>query len=127
MFLLDTNALLAALVAPERLGPRARSIISDHPHILFSPISITEIAIKTMLGKFLLDCDVVALAHQTGFQEIPYSAHAAQEVAGFPGLVRHDPFDRMLLACARANQAHFLTSDVFILGLGFDWVVDSSQ
>jgi len=43
----------------------------------------------------------------------------------FPELVRHDPFDRMLLPSAHANQAEFLTSDAFVLRL--QWVVFTAQ
>ena len=51
----------------------------------------------------------------------------AQEVTRFAGLVRHDRFDRMLRACAHANQAKFLTSETFVLRLELEWVVATTR
>ena len=42
-------------------------------------------------------------------------------------LVRHDPFDRMILATARAHGTQLITSDRKLLELGFDWIRDSSK
>lgn len=38
-------------------------------------------------------------------------------------VVRHDPFDRMILAQAHVERMRLLTSDQVLLGLGFDWIV----
>lgn len=51
MFLLDTNALITALVSPENLGSKTKRILQHESTVLFSSISLVEIQIKAMLGK----------------------------------------------------------------------------
>ena len=43
----------------------------------------------------------------------------------FPALVRHDPFDRMILAQAEAERMTLLTADRTLLVLGQTWIVDA--
>ena len=37
-----------------------------------------------------------------------------------------DPFDRMIMAAASANNKKLITSDSKILAMGFDWVLDAT-
>lgn len=37
--------------------------------------------------------------------------------------LRHDPFDRLLLAQALVERCRFLTADRRLLGLGRDWIL----
>ena len=125
MFLLDTNALIAALVSPENLGSKTKRILQHESTVLFSSISLVEIQIKAMLGKLNLDLDFLDLSLRTGFEELPFFAEASQEISRFTSLAKHDPFDRMLLASASHQRAKLVTSDQKLLNLGLDWVVDS--
>jgi PIN domain nuclease of toxin-antitoxin system len=59
-------------------------------------------------------------------REVPFDGKAVAELYSLPSLVRHEPFDRMILATARAHGAKLLTSDRKMLELGFDWILDSS-
>ena len=53
--LLDTHALLWAIIDPEQLSPAARSAITDPAaQVAVSAVSFWEIAIKSALGKLTL-------------------------------------------------------------------------
>jgi PIN domain nuclease of toxin-antitoxin system len=53
------------------------------------------------------------------------NAHA-DAMRTFPELVRHDPFDRLLVAQAYASDMDFLTADRALLNLGHDFIVDAT-
>ncbi|MCM3662196.1 type II toxin-antitoxin system VapC family toxin [Georgenia satyanarayanai] len=123
--LLDTNALLWVLAGQDELGARARALLAASRPAHFSAVSVLEITIKHMLGRIDVPGDVSAGAQRAGLGELPFRADHAAGLLDFPALSRHDPFDRMLLAQAATDQLRLLTSDRFLLGLGFDWVVDA--
>jgi PIN domain nuclease of toxin-antitoxin system len=112
--LLDTTYLLCALVSPELLSPQIADTLADRTtSVLFSAVSIWEIAIKSGLGRVTFHHDpgdVLRGARQTGFTELPVTSEIA---AGVAVLAAHhkDPFDRLLVAQALALPARLLTSD----------------
>lgn len=112
--LLDTNILLCALIAPEKLSAACQSqLTNSESDIYFSGVSIWEIAIKASLNKAdfnFLPEDIHALALQTGFSELPMQASHTYAVTHLPWHHR-DPFDRLLIAQALALPAYFITSD----------------
>lgn len=81
--------------------------------VVFSPVSIWEIAIKARLGRtdFAVQPDEIARAAiATGFSELPVQWRAAAAVADLP-LHHRDPFDRFLLAQAITESIHLYTVD----------------
>jgi len=113
-YLLDTNVLLAALLAPERLPADVVAALSDASvTVHFSAASIWEIAIKRSLNRVDFDFspqDIQDLAVRTGFIELPITGNACQPLVDLPWHHR-DPFDRMLIAQAKALPAYLLTTD----------------
>jgi len=114
VFLLDTNVLLAAVIAPERLAEEALTWLGDPGNeILFSAVNIWEIAIKRSLERDGFDFmpeDIERLALETGFRELPVRAAHCRSVARMPWHHR-DPFDRLLIAQSQALPARLLTTD----------------
>lgn len=113
-YLLDTHLLLWAGSNPERLSAKALAVFSDPQNeLLFSAVSIWEIAIKTGLGRddFKVDARVFRRALlDNGYQELAISSAHAVHLPDLP--TRHkDPFDRMLVAQATAEGITLLTSD----------------
>jgi PIN domain nuclease of toxin-antitoxin system len=108
--LLDTHAVLWWL-ADEELSTQARDAISDPENVIVvSAVSAWEISIKKALGKLAAPDDLEHQVRAGGFQPLPISiAHGI--AAG--QLVRHheDPFDRMLIAQARAEGLTIVTRD----------------
>jgi PIN domain nuclease of toxin-antitoxin system len=108
--LLDTHALLGWL-ADEGLTAEARDAIADPANfVAVSAASAWEISIKKAIGKLAAPDDLEAQVQAGGFVPLPISiAHAV--AAG--QLARHheDPFDRMLIAQARAEGLTIVTRD----------------
>lgn len=113
-FLLDTHLLLWAAAEPEQLSSVARSLITDQGNtLLFSPVSIWEVAIKRGLGRSDFTFDPRLLRRgllQNDYEELPLSSEHSVAVDGLPQLHK-DPFDRILLAQATVEGMTLLTSD----------------
>lgn len=113
-YLLDTNILLAATIAPERLPQGVVDLLRDSRNVVyFSAASIWEIAVKRSLNRDGFDFepeDIHRLALDTRFAELPVTAEQTYLVARLPWHHR-DPFDRLLVAQAKTLPAYFLTSD----------------
>ena len=99
-----------------RIGCAAetRDAIEDPANdILFSTVSIWEVAIKTRLGRpdFAVRAETIAKeALARGFAELLIRWQSAAMVADLP-LHHRDPFDRILLAQAITEPVHLYTVD----------------
>jgi PIN domain nuclease of toxin-antitoxin system len=114
-YLLDTSVFLRALIAPERLNPGARRLLSDESHSLFlSAATSWEIVIKYALGKLVLPATpatwVVSCMRQLGVQSLDITHSHAFELIALPEH-HEDPFDRILIAQARHENMALLTTD----------------
>jgi len=114
-FLLDTHTLLWSFNLSRLLTPRARLIIEDGKNeILVSAASAWEIATKVRLGKLPtgeeLASDLDRYLAQLGFEELPISIDHAVRAGRLPGEHR-DPFDRMLIAQAQAEDLKIISND----------------
>ena len=116
-FLLDTNLLLAAFIAPSTLPAEVQAQLCDPAHsILFSAASIWEIAIKRSLGREAFNFrpeDIQQLALDTGFSELPILSEHCHRIADLPWHHR-DPFDRLLVSQAQSIPAYLLTTDALL-------------
>jgi PIN domain nuclease of toxin-antitoxin system len=112
--LLDTQLLLWAAVAPERLSARAKREINDPENqLLFSAASLWEIAIKSSLGRanFSIEPRVLRRAMlDNGYIELPVNSEHAVNIDTLPPLHK-DPFDRLLLSQALVEGITLLTAD----------------
>lgn len=112
--LLDTHVLLWAAGEPDRLSAEARSLLLDDVNRLhFSAASLWEVVIKAGLGREDFRVDPVRLrrlltAH--GYAEVSVTSDHALALAQLPPLHR-DPFDRLLVAQARAEGMRLVTAD----------------
>lgn len=125
--LLDTNALIWLVHDSPRLGTLSRRLITDAPRVHFSSVSVAEISIKHRLGRVALpggDAFPEIFA-SSGLTELSLRAKHAGTLLGFGDLIRHDPFDRLLLAQATSERLRLLTSNATLLGLDQDWILDA--
>jgi PIN domain nuclease of toxin-antitoxin system len=108
--LLDTHVLLWWL-ADERLSAQARQAIGDADNTAFvSAASAWEISIKKALGKLTAPDDVEQQVESGGFLPLPITiGHGV--AAGELDRHHDDPFDRMLIAQARAEGLTIVTRD----------------
>lgn len=125
--LLDTHVCLWLLARPERIGPTAREAIVSAPSVRFSSVTIAEAALKRMLGRLDVPENLSEVLAQQGLSCLPLSEVHAAAIERFPALVRHDPFDRLLLAQASVERCSFVTADARLLSLGLDWVLDARR
>ncbi len=110
--LLDTAILIYAVESPERLTKRAIAVLENTENVLeLSAISLSEIAIKTVLGKLRLSADVARQAvADLDIRILPYTAEHAFHLFDLP-LHHADPFDRQIIAQALSEKIPILTSD----------------
>lgn len=124
--LLDTNVLLWLVHDSPRLGAVSRDLIGSAPRVHYSSVSVAEISIKHMLGRMPLPGGATfpEIFRMSGLAELPLRTEHASTLLEFDELVRHDPFDRLLLAQAQHERFTFLTSDSTLLALDQDWIID---
>lgn len=129
--LLDTQLLLWLAIAPERLPAALRGNLSDRRlPLLYSVVSLWEVAIKTSLDKpgFLVDATQLrAGLKQQGLQELGIAPEHCLAVQHLPWIHR-DPFDRLLVAQAIQAEITLLTADRILSGYGAQvvWVGNAS-
>jgi PIN domain nuclease of toxin-antitoxin system len=110
--LLDTAILIYAVEAPESLSKRATAALRNSENILeLSAISITEIAIKTSLGKLQVSPAIVRQALQDlDIRILNYGGDHALRLFDLPPH-HSDPFDRQIIAQALAEKIPVVTPD----------------
>lgn len=113
--LIDTSTLLWFISGSDKLSSTAREYICDLDNEIFiSMVSLWEIAIKTSLGKLelLLPFDRLISEHleQNAIMVLPIEK---QHLPKLIDLAFHhrDPFDRLIIAQAMAEQMPVVTSD----------------
>ena len=110
--LLDTVAFLFAIVDPDRLSRKARTVMRDPANQReVSVISLAEIAMKNAAGKLNLSReDAMEALSRLQVSMLPYAEAQVLELMTLP--VHHrDPFDRMLIAQALAEDVPVMTCD----------------
>jgi len=127
MLLLDTHVVLWIAIGSGQVGPDARRLIDQAAAVNVSAVSGVELAVKQMLGRIRLPSGFESWLQESGFVRLPLTWRHAQELARFPSLARHDPFDRMLLAQAASERLMFVTGDRQLIDLGLDWVLDAGR
>jgi PIN domain nuclease of toxin-antitoxin system len=127
--LCDTNALIWLLgdIDGASLGPNAKQLIRNADEVYASSVSVLEIRIKTMLGKLKSDNDLVDYISTAGLKSLSFDTSHADALTHFPSLVKHDPFDRMLIAQAEIEGMILLTSDSVLLELDDSLTTDSRK
>lgn len=109
--LLDTHVFLWCIKGDAKFSKAMRSKILHATEVYISSASIWEIAIKVKIKRLDANIDrIVEAIVESGFLELPISAHHAAAVSHLPGIHR-DPFDRLLIAQAISEPLIFLTAD----------------
>ena len=110
--LLDTVAFLFAIGDPDRLSRKARTVMRDPANQReLSVISLAEIAMKNAAGKLNLSReDAMEALSRLQVRMLPYAEAQVFELMTLS--VHHrDPFDRMLIAQALAEDVPVMTCD----------------
>ena len=112
--LLDTQLLLWAAGQPERLPLPARRMIEDGGNqLMFSAMSIWEVAIKSGLGRGDFRADARLLRRgllANGYDELAIAGEHIVAIADLPP-IHQDPFDRLLVAQSTIEGILLITTD----------------
>ena len=127
MLLLDSQVLLWLLDDSPRLGPHARQTITSAQGVHVSAATVWELTIKTMLGKMTVPADLSKRLPDQGLELLSLTGEHAEAIREFPELIRHDPFDRLIVAQASCTGLRLLTADQVLLDLRRDFILDASR
>lgn len=109
--LVDTCSLLWAVDAPEKLGAMAREVIgAEGNRVLVSSGTLWELSIKVGLGKLELPEDFFQELTELGYETLGIEEGHLVEYRKLP-LHHRDPFDRLLVAQAKAEGIPLVTCD----------------
>ncbi len=113
--LVDTHVLLWWLDDPTRLSEAAGAAIRDGANVVFvSAATAWEIVIKKTLGKLDVPDNLDEVLRECRFTPLPITIAHALAVLSLP-MHHRDPFDRMLVAQARAEGMTVVTRDPKVL------------
>ena len=113
--LLDTHAFIGWDSAPDKIPAATLLHLEDLKNVVVvSLASLWEIQIKTQLGKLALRTDLAEVLRQqqteNGISLLPISLPHILELDQLPHHHK-DPFDRLIIAQARIEQAAIITCD----------------
>jgi PIN domain nuclease of toxin-antitoxin system len=113
--LVDTHTFLWALLHDHRLTPKAKQILrSDEQELVFSLVSLWEIAIKIKTGKLnTIGSSVTYIRDEMdayGMQLLPIRYEHILQLESLPHH-HSDPFDRLLIAQALTESLPILSGD----------------
>jgi len=116
--LLDTHAFLWWITDSPRLSATARTAIADAENSVFvSAASGMEIAIKAALGKLELPKAAGAFVEEhlarNSFTALAVEMRHSLGVFDLP-LLHRDPFDRLIVAQAKAERLTIVSADALI-------------
>ena len=114
--LLDTHALIWWMTNSPSLPDTARRLMLDKRNtIVVSAASAWEMATKVRLGRIPAASDITRnfqeYLSQSGFESLPVSAEHGIRAGLLPGPQR-DPFDRMLIAQAQAENLTIVSNEL---------------
>jgi PIN domain nuclease of toxin-antitoxin system len=113
-YLLDTHAVLWFFDNPAKLSRTAYElIVNEDNEIYVSIASIWEVAVKVNIGKLDLKngfdrfCEMI---DENGFILLPIEFKHLRKLQNLP-FIHRDPFDRLLIAIATAEDLAFISVD----------------
>ncbi len=110
-YLVDTHILIWWVVGDFRLSKNAIKILLDPTNEVFvSLASAWEIAIKQISGKLLLHTTIDEAFKRSHFKTVAISMEHIISLYGLPK-IHKDPFDRLLIAQAQAENLTLITVD----------------
>jgi PIN domain nuclease of toxin-antitoxin system len=125
--LLDTHALIWWMTNSPSLPDSIRRLMIDKRNtIVVSAASAWEMATKVRLGRLPAASDITRnfeeYLTQSGFESLPVSAAHGIRAGLLPGPQR-DPFDRMLIAQAQAENLTIVSNELAFdsYGIGRAW------
>lgn len=113
--LLDTHTFLWAVSGDSRLSKKSQAALGSFENeLLFSAVTAWEITTKFRIGKLPgvepLLSGLSSTLRRLGFQELPITVDHTRS-AGLLKSAHRDPFDRMLIAQAIAEECLLVSNE----------------
>ena len=109
--IIDTHIFLWAIANNSKLNKKQTQALQTLSNTIYvSSISITELMIKSSIGKLAINFDPIEIAKKSGFELLNYSAQDALALKILP-FHHKDPFDRMLISQAINRKIKIMTAD----------------
>jgi PIN domain nuclease of toxin-antitoxin system len=109
--LLDSHVLLWWLGQPNPLSHNAKVAVADRRNKVFvSAATVWEIAIKVRARKLRIPEGMFDILPEENMISLPITNEHARRAAELP-MIHRDPFDRMLVAQALAEELRIVTAD----------------
>ena len=118
--LLDTHVLIW-WDSGARMSREATDAIREADQVYVSAVTAWEIAIKASLGRIETSRSTTVAVVESGFEELPIRLSHAEHLERLPQHHR-DPFDRMLVAQAKAEGLTLVTRDRVLGRYGLKWI-----
>ena len=111
--LCDTQIILWWLDDDPRLKARVLTLITDgRNEVLYSTVSLWEIALKHRLGHLEVDVEAVDRhCRGRGLTPLKIELPHLAALSGMTHVLHRDPFDHLLIAQAQVEKASLLTAD----------------
>ncbi|MFJ3709063.1 type II toxin-antitoxin system VapC family toxin [Streptomyces sp. NBC_01267] len=106
--LLDTRVVLWWLGDSPELSGGVKELLDYEPGVYVSAASLWEITVKQLLGSLVGPVDLVEQVCALAFGSLPLTAEHGVRAGRLP-LVHTDPFDRILIAQAQAEEMVLVT------------------
>ena len=111
--LLDTHIVLWWLSDDPTLAAGIKDRLDHEPDVYVSAATIWEVTIKQSIGKLQKPDDLPERVRDSGFRHLDITAEHVNTAGRLP-LLHRDPFDRMLIAQAKAEHLTLVTRDAKI-------------
>ena len=116
-YILDTNAFIFYLYNPERLSKVAVDIVHNEDNQIYvSIVSLWEIAIKSSIGKLEIKNsmeEIAGICLKYKIELLAINPQHLDQIANLPQ-IHGDPFDRLIISQAIAENLTIVTSDSII-------------
>ena len=113
-FLLDTHTAIWFFTGDNAISETAKKAILDISNIKYlSVASAWEVAIKLSIGKLDIEgntADFIQDAENNGFTILPIKTAHLTALENLP-MIHRDPFDRLIIATAIAEEMTLITAD----------------
>ena len=109
--IVDTHIFLWLLNDPSKVKNNYLKLLKNLENTIFlSVISIAELMIKSSIGKIEINFNIIEYAKKMGFELLDFTANDAILLKSLP-FYHKDPFDRMIICQALANNYYIITDD----------------
>jgi PIN domain nuclease of toxin-antitoxin system len=113
--LFDTCTFIWFYSDPQKLSARATALLQDPANVLWlNTVSVWEIVVKNQAGKLPMTADIEVIVtdqvQRNGVRLLPVTFSHVLQGRGLP-LHHRDPFDRLLICQAIADQMAVVTDD----------------